>query len=108
MDTLGRRLKAARKKAGLKQNVAAAEAGISGSHLSKIESDEDRPSLEVLLRLAVLYGCDVRDLAQDDDELGQAEVTTDPDEINLVRAYRRMTPEQRAGVTALLGIRKLA
>lgn len=58
---LGANLVAARKKAGLKQGVAARRAGIQQTRLSEWEKAKQVPELETLLRLAVAYQCQVDD-----------------------------------------------
>jgi transcriptional regulator with XRE-family HTH domain len=61
-----RRLIWRRRAAGLSLTKAAAQAGCSKSHLSKLEHDEDSPSPGLLASLAGVYGCDITDLMQPD------------------------------------------
>ena len=106
MDTIGKRLRAAREAAGVNQVTAAHYAGISASHLSKVEKNHDRPSLEVVLKLCILFRRDLSDIVRDDEELAGREVADGPDETAWLQAFRRMTPEQRSGALALLGIKR--
>lgn len=50
------RLKAARVAKGLTQPAVAAALGVSQAYISKLERGEKRPSVEMLKRLAALYG----------------------------------------------------
>lgn len=61
MDTanIGLRLKELRVQTSLSQSQIAAYLGIDQSYLSKIESGERSPSVELLEKLAELYSCDM-------------------------------------------------
>lgn len=54
---LAERLKAQRNRLGLSQKIVAERLNLSPSVVSSYESGERTPSLEVLVRLASLYGC---------------------------------------------------
>jgi transcriptional regulator with XRE-family HTH domain len=60
--TFGQRLRQFRVERDKSMRESAREAGISVTYLSKLESDEGNPTLEVLGRLAQLYGVRVEDL----------------------------------------------
>ena len=51
---LGRRVRAARKEGGMTQEELAVLCGCTRNHLSAVETGENRPSLELLVRLAAV------------------------------------------------------
>jgi DNA-binding XRE family transcriptional regulator len=63
-QALGEAIRTARKVRDLRQSGVAAAAGISGAHLSNIENGHDRPSPEVLSRLAAALGVTSEDLTK--------------------------------------------
>jgi transcriptional regulator with XRE-family HTH domain len=76
-----RYLQLARFNAGLRVSVAAERAGISAVYLYQLENGtKDRPSAEVLSKLADLYDCDVDLLVDHPDHDGTpgAAARTDP------------------------------
>ena len=86
LATLGPRLRALRRQRDTTLTDLAAETGISVSTLSRLESGERRPTLELLLPLARVYGVTL-------DELVDAPATGDP------RIHLR--PVTRHGMTML-------
>ena len=65
MTRLGDFLKEVRESRGLGLRAAGRLIGISGMHLSRLESGEDqKPSVETLVRLADAYGVDLGNLAE--------------------------------------------
>ena len=58
-NNVGLKIKTLREQAGLKQNQVAAYLNIDQSYLSKIEKGERIITVEMLERLADLYGCDL-------------------------------------------------
>ena len=56
-NSVGNRMKELREQAKLRQNQVAAYLGVDQSYLSKIEAGERSISVELLERLAELYGC---------------------------------------------------
>lgn len=71
LATVGRRLRSLRRQREATLAALAAETGISVSTLSRLESGERRPTLELLLPLARVYGVTL-------DELVDAPATGDP------------------------------
>ena len=61
-DTYGARIRAARKKAGLKQEYIERKLGCSHGYISNYERDLRKPKLETLEKFAELFECDVSDL----------------------------------------------
>lgn len=59
-------MRLARKKAGLSSGKAAAAIGCSTAEIFKYERGEVFPKLERALRMAEIYGCDVRDFIKKD------------------------------------------
>lgn len=86
LDAVAPRLRAARGRAGLTLAEVFAGTGISVSTLSRLESGQRRPTLELLLPLAALYGVPL-------DELVGAPTTGDP------RVHPR--PVRRGGSTII-------
>jgi transcriptional regulator with XRE-family HTH domain len=86
LATVGPRLTALRHQRSLTLTDLAAETGVSVSTLSRLESGERRPTLELLLPLAKAYGVSL-------DELVDAPPTGDP------RVHLR--PVTRGGMTML-------
>ena len=62
LDSVGPRLRGVREQRGLTLTVAAAHAGLSKSTLSRLETGQRRPSLELLLPLAQVYRVPIDDL----------------------------------------------
>ncbi len=56
IQTLGSRVRAVRKQKGLKQKDLALRIGCQGSHLSDIESDRKKPSIDTLKRIGYYGG----------------------------------------------------
>ncbi|MFC7309223.1 helix-turn-helix domain-containing protein [Streptomyces monticola] len=62
LDAVGPRLRALRRDRGITLAAVAATAGVSESTLSRLESGQRRPSLELLLPLARIYDVPLDDL----------------------------------------------
>lgn len=105
MQIDGPKLRALRERLNIKQVEAAEYAGITGSHLSKVESGGDNISLEAALKLALLYRVGLDEIAPADEALSRIEVATEPDEVEWLRTYRHLAPEERAGLRALTRLR---
>jgi transcriptional regulator with XRE-family HTH domain len=80
----------------------AAALGYSKGHLSNIENNKGVASIGLLLRLAVLFGAPLSELVPDDETLRHTEIAYGADEVELVRALRRMAPEAKRGLLALM------
>ena len=63
--TIGERIREARRKRLMTQDVLAATAGISQKQLSKIENDEVDPRFSTLRKLADALGVEPRELLDD-------------------------------------------
>jgi transcriptional regulator with XRE-family HTH domain len=59
---IGLRLRELRKKRGLSQEQAAAQAGITTSHLSNIESGKENPTVDTFTGLASTLGVSLSDI----------------------------------------------
>lgn len=66
LSSLGAQLKAVRERQGLSLDDAAARAGLSKAHLSRIESGERQPAIATLLKLAGALGVRVGTLLGED------------------------------------------
>ena len=56
---IGVRIRSARKKAGLTQEDLAARCGCTSNHLSNVEVGKSKPSLELIIKLAMELGSSV-------------------------------------------------
>ena len=63
--TIGERIKAARKAAGMSQKDLAAKMGVTQSNISQYENDYATPSMATLFKYADALGCGVSDLLFD-------------------------------------------
>ncbi len=81
LDQVGERLKTIRKERGLTLTVAASTTGISKSTLSRLENGERKPSLELLLPLALAYRIPLDDLVGAP-EVGDPRIRLKPKRIN--------------------------
>lgn len=104
--SLGSRLKQLRTDRKIRQVDAAVAAGIGRSHLSKVENDEDAPSLEMLVGLAVAYRVPLREVLPPGHPLSRAELVLDEAEIEWLSIYRTLPiDEARALLSAMRGRR---
>jgi transcriptional regulator with XRE-family HTH domain len=67
---LGKLLQAARKAAGLTQEQVAAKAHMSREHVSRLERDEYRPTVEMLIRVAKAIGVEAWPIVKAAEEAG--------------------------------------
>lgn len=88
LPSMAPQLRALRRSSGLTLEAAAARAGLSPAHLSRLETGRRTPSLPMLLALARIYGTTVSDL------LGEVPAERDP----IVRADR-MEAQEAGGWT---------
>lgn len=92
----------------ISQADAAAHAGISRSHLSKIEHGADPMSFEVALRLSLLYRLLIAELLPADHDMRGVEVVTDRAEKGILDALRRMPEDEKRTILKLLTGREAA
>jgi transcriptional regulator with XRE-family HTH domain len=81
LDLVGTRLRQIREKRGLTLTVAAGHAGMSKSTLSRLETGQRRPSLELLLPLAQVYRVPIDDLVGAP-EVGDPRIRLKPRRVN--------------------------
>jgi transcriptional regulator with XRE-family HTH domain len=81
LDPVGPRLRRVREQRRLTLTVAAAEAGLSKSTLSRLENGQRRPSLELLLPLAQVYRVPIDDLVGAP-EVGDPRIRLKPRRVN--------------------------
>jgi transcriptional regulator with XRE-family HTH domain len=77
MMTVGEKIKHIRKDKGLQQKTIAGEVGLDQSNYNKIENGRREPSVEVLQKLAVIFGVTVDDLLNPDDDKKPTPVTVE-------------------------------
>jgi transcriptional regulator with XRE-family HTH domain len=92
LDAVGPRLRRVREQRGLTLTVAAAQAGLSKSTLSRLENGQRRPSLELLLPLAHVYRVPIDDLVGAP-EVGDPRIRLKPHRVN----GRTVVPLTRPG-----------
>lgn len=78
LDSYGARIKAARKKAGVKQKEVAAKMGINERGFSQWESNKRTPTLKTLSKIADAIGCEVGELLPDDIKCTQSANADNP------------------------------
>lgn len=94
MERNGPHLKALRTARNINQADAAASAGISRSHLSKIEGNQDPASLEVYALLAVAYRLPLGELLPAGHPLKRVELVVNADELALLHYFRSLPVEE--------------
>jgi len=70
---IGKGIKIARAKAGLRAGELAAKAGISANYLSLIENNHQVPSINVLIKLAAILETNVNELLCESEKKGGAD-----------------------------------
>ena len=65
MNTIGEKLKTLREKSKLSQKQLASYLDVDQSYLSKIETNERQANIEILDKLAVLFGLNIEDFDSD-------------------------------------------
>jgi transcriptional regulator with XRE-family HTH domain len=75
--TVNDKIKQLRKDKGLQQKVVATEVGLDQSNYNKIENGKREPSVEVLQKLAVIFGVTVDQLLNPDDDKQPTAVTVE-------------------------------
>lgn len=102
VHTVGKRIKAARTASGLTLEQVGSMVGRSKGHLSNIENDNGKPGLGLVVRLAVAFRVPLSALVTDDEDLARTEIAYGDEEIELIRTARRMDPEAKRGLLALI------
>lgn len=91
-ETFGRRLRQFRLERNKSLRETARDAEISVTYLSKLETDEGNPTLDVLIRLARLYGVAVEELTAG--VMGEQEAPTLDDSLKrFIDEYGEKFPE---------------
>jgi len=80
---LGRAIKVIRKAKGITQDALAIEAGMSPSHLQRIETGERQPTEEALQRICMFLGLFVEDITY---EVETLILVADPAHARMVRS----------------------
>lgn len=116
--TTGKKIREARKTAGLTQKDLASKLGIVPNSISQYENGTRKPKIGMLRRIAQAIGCTLFDLAGDDmkiskedwEELGREDFGADPvpigedpgpireDERPLLQYYRNLEPTRKEKV----------
>lgn len=102
MDKPPSRLRDLRDSLKISQADAAAHAGISRSHLSKIEHGADPMSFEVALRLSLLYRVSIAELLPPEHDMRGVEVVMDREEKGILAAIRKMPDDEKRTILKLL------
>lgn len=99
--TLAQRVKGLRIERGLSVDEAADAIGPSRSYLSGIENGHDNPGREILIAIANFYEVSLDWLTTGEGEK-RPEPILSPEEDTLLRAYRKLPPEEAAALLSML------
>ena len=97
MDSIGKRLKEYRKKAGLTQQAVADKANISRSHYASLESEKYKPSLDTLTNIANVFGVDVRLLMPTEEAYNTVEELNDRDRKSIEKDLKEVMEDFKNG-----------
>lgn len=89
----GRKFVKARERKGLEQKDAAAALDIHNSHLSRIETNKKKPSIELIFKAADLYGVKPAYFFEETDEIKLEDLYTDKNK-KFIRDLESLTEEQ--------------
>lgn len=70
MPKYGKYFRKCRLAAGMKQTTAARLLGIAQSAISQYENDKHEPTLDIVVKMAEVYGCTLNDLLGVGDDRG--------------------------------------
>ena len=98
---LGAAVKALRKEAGLTIDVLADRAGTTKSSISRIENEEQTPSLDMLERVAAALEVKLYQLMARAEDVALPIAKAAPAERELLRDLRAMEPDMREHYAAL-------
>lgn len=104
LDLIGPRLRRTRELRGLKLTEVAEQAGMSKSTLSRLETGQRRPSLELLLPLARLYQVPLDELVGAP-EVGDPRIRLKPRQVN-GRTERQHSPARHQILSLGVGLRQ--
>lgn len=105
MEGIGKRLEDLMKKRGLTQRELASRSGVSESMISQLKNDTKGAKTETFLRLSEVLGCTVDYLLKGEPEPKEEEDEEYmPDVAMIARAGKRVTPERRKEMIAVLRI----
>lgn len=94
--SLGSRIRSLRKELGLTQNEFAAKLGIHGRQLSRYEVDVNKPSIDILIKIADLCEISLDYLGYGKDrKLSKRSRIDDKDLLEIVRRIDRLKKNQR-------------
>lgn len=92
---IGANIKKIRKDKGLQQKQVALEIGLDQSNYNKIENSKREPSVEVLNKLANLFGISVDDILNPDKELPKEVTVEDKTTMEQVRLIQELDEEDQ-------------
>lgn len=92
---IGENIKRIRKDKGLQQKQVALEIGLDQSNYNKIENGKREPSIEVLNKLANLFGVTVDDILNPDKELPKEVTVEDKTTLEQVRLIQELEEEDK-------------
>ena len=92
---VGESIKKIRKDKGLQQKQVAIEIGLDQSNYNKIENGKREPSVEVLNKLANLFGVIVDDILNPDKELPKEITVEDKTTLEQVRLIQELEEEDK-------------
>jgi transcriptional regulator with XRE-family HTH domain len=101
VQLVGGKIRQLRKEHRLTQNELAARIGVQQSDLSRMEQGEYRVSLDTLFRILAEFDLGVGEFFDD-----VARTTFSPQDVQLVRHYRSLSPEDQREVQEFIGFKR--
>lgn len=90
LEKVGERIRELRKQAGISARALASKAGLTQSHLSKLETGAAKPSLEALERICRAMGVSLAEFFA----AGEEQPHLAPHLSELIQEIKRLTPTQ--------------
>ena len=101
--TVGEKIKQIRKDKGLQQKAVASEVGLDQSNYNKVENGRREPSVEVLQKLAVIFGVTVDELLNADDKKQPTPVTVEDKTVSeKIRLVEQLEEEDKNVIYKML------
>ncbi|AAK79526.1 transcriptional regulator with XRE-family HTH domain [Clostridium acetobutylicum] len=101
---IGRKLKAARENANLKQSDVAKIIGSTFQKISSFETGRTRVDLETLIRLCEIYNVDA-DYILSTDKKNSNNLTLKPEESNLIVKFRQLPDSVKEDITDFINMK---
>ena len=101
--TIGEKIKQLRKAKGLQQKAVAVEVGLDQSNYNKVENGRREPSVEILQKLAAIFGVTVDNLLNPDDNNAPAPITVEDKTVTeKIRLIEQLEDEDKTVIYKML------